>query len=84
MDKLIQWLYLIGQIIEIVGAFFLFKYSSPPNAPRLPGAFIFANGPTPEDFKNAKKYPQYFKIGFILLIIGFALQFPTSIINVLK
>jgi hypothetical protein len=84
MERLLLILYLIGQLMEIYGAYLLYKYSSPPNAPKLPGAWLSAGNPTKEDFDKIKEYDKKYKLGFKFIAVGFLFQVPTTFFNLSK
>ena len=73
-----QKAYIVGQIIDIIGAGMVFVFSNIPGMPKIPGAFR-GNGPTEKQKWNAKWYPRLSLYGFLFILLGFILQFLPSI-----
>lgn len=72
-----QMLYLIGQILDIIGAIIIFIYSSIPGVNKLPGSWMRGHvdkKTSDKEFWRAKWYPIISAFGLFLVIIGFVLQ----------
>ena len=75
----IKWFGPIGLILDIIGAFLIFKYGLPEALSRTGGSFIIAEEEDPYEIVIAKKYDKLSKLGFRLLIVGFGFQLITSL-----
>ena len=85
MEKILLIAYLLGQILEIIGAFLLFRYSLPPFVQRFSyQAQQGGENPTDEMLSLDKLYAKTSKRGFALIWIGFCLQVPTTLYNLYK
>ncbi len=87
ITKLAPILYFIGQILEIVGAFLLFRFSMLPSLKKLSGGGIAWNQMnmlTPEEQEKESRSIFMNRLGFLLVFLGFLFQFPTAFINVFK
>ncbi|HYF68237.1 MAG TPA: hypothetical protein VD884_08875 [Ohtaekwangia sp.] len=75
---------LVGQGLEVLGAWMVFSYSLPPTISKfLEKGFgqIRSNEPTPKQKLADVKYIKKAKIGFGLIGIGFLCQIPTTIFS---
>jgi hypothetical protein len=80
---IIKWIAPIGLILDIIGAYLIFKYGLPEELSRTGATFIITEEEDPDEIVKAKKYDKLSKLGFRLLIVGFLLQLISSIINVI-
>jgi hypothetical protein len=82
--KTTQFIILFSQVLEVCGAYLLFKYSLPPylNKFSIPMAPDISKAPDikKQDIDN-NKYAKLTKLGFLLVLIGFAINFIISINN---
>jgi hypothetical protein len=82
--KYIQIITLVSQILEVIGAYLLFKFSLPPHINKLSGVFApdIDNQPDyTKELADNKKYEKCTKYGFLLVFIGFLLNFLVYIYN---
>lgn len=71
----------IGLILNVFGAFLIWKYGLPSETMLLRGASIEIIGPIDKaDADKAKEYDRYSHGGFALLVIGFILQIISNFI----
>jgi hypothetical protein len=71
----------IGLIMDIIGAFLIFKYGLPEEISRSGSGFLVFEKDNPEEKALAAKFDRLSKIGFRLLILGFTLQLIPSLFN---
>lgn len=79
MMELIKILGPFGLILDIAGAYLIFKFGLPEEISRTGSGFLVIAGENPEEIAKAKKYDKFSKIGFYLLIFGFVFQLISSI-----
>jgi hypothetical protein len=74
----------IGLMFDIVGAFLLALFGLPPAVSREGTIYVVegarAVGTDPAAARKAKRYERLGRVGLGLLIIGFALQFVSSVV----
>jgi len=83
--------YLIGQVIELVGAALLYLYAMPPVLKKIktvkditnPTIIISDfNNPNSPEIVEHRKYIRNSRIGFICIFFGVLLQLPVAIKNI--
>jgi hypothetical protein len=80
--KTLPTLYFCGQLMEIVGAYLLFRYGTPKHI--LTNSVWGNTGDKearPKREAENKRYRQLTRVGFACILLGFILQFPISISN---
>ena len=80
--EIIKWLSPIGLILDAIGAVIIFKYGLPAEISRTGSISIILEQEDKKEIALAKKYDKYSKYGFCLLILGFILQFVSSITGI--
>jgi hypothetical protein len=83
IEDIIKWFGPIGLILDIIGAYLIFKYGLPEELSRTGATFIVTEEENADEIVKAKKYDKLSKLGFRLLIVGFLFQLISSIINVI-
>jgi hypothetical protein len=82
MEKqLLTYLYLLGQVLEISGAYLIFHYGLPPFIERIPITRFDYSGLEPEKIKADEEYQKFNRIGFRLIMFGFIAGLPLNIFN---
>ena len=81
MIFLLKLLSPIGLMMDIIGAYLIFKFGLPEEISRTGSDYLVFNSGNPEEKALAAKYDKYSKIGFRLLMLGFILQLIPSIFN---
>jgi hypothetical protein len=79
--EVIKWLGPIGLMLDIFGAYLIFKFGLPEELSRSGSTNAAFSNPEKDKLMQlkAKKYDKNSKLGFCLLIIGFLLQLASSI-----
>ncbi len=77
--EIIRWLGSIGLILDIVGAFLIYKYGLPEEVSRTGSVSLVLEQEDIEEKEKGKRYDCLSKIGFSLLILGFVFQLISSI-----
>ncbi len=80
--EIIKWLSPFGLILDAIGAVVIFKYGLPAEISRTGSVSIILEQEDKEEIALAKKYDNYSKYGFYLLIFGFILQFVSTITGI--
>lgn len=82
----LQYLNLIGQLCELIGAYLLFKYGIPPHINKTSNTILYHRGEidTQKEIIDNNKYSKLTKFGFGLILIGFLFSFSYSICNVIS
>lgn len=81
--EIIKWFGPFGLILDIIGAIFIFKFGLPKEISRSGGSYRISEEVNPNIISKTKKYDDLNKLGLIFLILGFALQLISSIINLI-
>jgi len=78
--QILSYIYLIGQILELIGVWLLYKYGISKWTPNTPQGYSF---PTinPEWEKDNKKYKRLSKLGIRFILLGVSCQLPVCIFN---
>lgn len=77
--EIIKWFSPIGLILDMIGAFLIFKFGLPEEISRTGSGYMILEQEDPEEIATAKKYDKLSKLGFRLLIVGFAFQLISSL-----
>lgn len=77
----IKYIGAIGLILDIMGAYLIFKYGLPEEVSRTGSIGLILEQEDEEEKAKGKKYDKFSKIGFYLLILGFVFQLVSSILN---
>lgn len=82
IEFFIKYIGAIGLILDIIGAYLIFKYGLPEEVSRTGSIGLILEQEDEEEKEKGKKYDTFSKIGFYLLILGFIFQFVSSIKSV--
>jgi hypothetical protein len=83
IDYLLPASYIVGQVLEIIGAWLLFQYGVPKHVlTDSPFGASGASDARPQKEKENKDYRKWSRIGFRLIFFGFLIQLPMSISNI--
>jgi hypothetical protein len=80
--EIIKWLSPVGLVFDIIGAIIIFKFGLPKEISRSGSISLVLEKEDEDEKALAKKYDNYSKYGFYLLILGFILQFISSITGI--
>jgi hypothetical protein len=72
---------LASSILEIVGAYTLYKFAIPPHASLFSGAFMNDGSKIADEIKINGRYRRNARKGFLLLLVAFALQLLLNFVN---
>jgi len=70
-----------GLILDIIGAYLIFKYGLPEKIDREGHNQVIVGGTDEKEIQKAKKYDFRAKGGILCLMIGFALQLISNYLN---
>lgn len=70
----------LGLILDIIGAYLLFRFGLPPSIDRTGANHLVGGGTDNEEVEKGKLYDSRSAIGFELLIFGFVLQLVSDIL----
>ena len=77
--EIIKWISPFGLILDILGAVLIYKYGLPEEVSRTGSIVRVVEEEDETEIIKAKKYDEYSRIGFWLLILGFIFQLISSI-----
>jgi|GEM_PF-3412386 hypothetical protein len=77
-----NYIYLIGQALDFIGAFIIFYFGSIPSLNTLPGSWMATGSPTKIELWRSKWFPKIARYGFLVLSLGFLLQIIPSVFNI--
>lgn len=72
---------IVGLILGIIGSVLLFKYGLPEDINKRGLTLLACEGENEEEKKKYKQYKSWGKVGLGFLVVGFVLQFISSIIE---
>jgi hypothetical protein len=78
-EDIIKWFGPIGLILDIIGAYLIFKYGLPEEVSKTGSINLVLEKVEPKEVEKAKKFDRLSKIGFYLLILGFIFQLISSL-----
>jgi hypothetical protein len=75
---------ILSSILEIIGAYLLYKFAIPPHTNLFSGAFMNDGSKIKDEQATNRRYADKTTLGFRLLATGFVIQLVANVLNILS